>query len=196
MDSKIKEYRVQSTEHRLIYQLCCLLAAAAFAVLLPGCKQNDWMDWKVQNELWLENNKTQAGVVVSSTGLQYKIIADPLANNGEAKPNKTSVITCDYRLQLINGYVVESYGKTFGGTAPVQLDLSSVIPGFQEGCTRVHNQGDIEIYIPAYLGYDYAKYNSNEYSGAEGSGTEGTQSYIPPYSTLIYTIHICGISGD
>ena len=92
--------------------------------------------------------------------------------------------------------MVESYGKTFGGTAPVQLDLNSVIPGFQEGCTRVHNQGDIEIYIPAYLGYDYAKYESNEYSGAEGSGTEGTQSYIPPYSTLIYTIHICGISGD
>ena len=75
MDSKIKEYRVQRTEHRLIYQLGCLLAAAAFAVLLPGCKQNDWMDWKVQNELWLENNKTQAGVVVSSTGLQYKVIA-------------------------------------------------------------------------------------------------------------------------
>jgi len=171
----------------------CLLAAL---VILPSCKRNDWMDWKVQNELWLDANKAKDSVAVSSTGLQYKVIADPLATSGEAKPNKTSVITCDYRLQLINGYVVESYGKTFGGTSPVQLDLNSVIPGFAEGCTHVHNQGDIELYIPAYLGYDYSKYNSNDYGTAEGSGTEGTQSYIPPYSTLIYTIHICSISGD
>ncbi len=166
----------------IVFGLCALF-------LLSGCKQNNWMDWKVQNELWLENNRSQAGVEVSSTGLQYKVIADPLANNGEARPNKTSIVTCDYTVRLINGYQVD------GGNG-VSLSLPSTIPGFAEGCTKVHNHGDIELYIPAYLGYDYSKYDSNDYANAEGYGTEGTQSYIPPYSTLIYTIHICAVSGN
>ena len=67
-------------------------------------------------------------------------------------------------------------------------------PGFAEGCHKIHTHGDIEMYIPAYLGYDYSKYQTNEYSEAEGYGSEGNQSYIPPYSTLIYSLHLCGIS--
>ena len=88
---------------------------------------------------------------------------------------------------MINGYVVDSY-------VGAQISLSSTIPGFSEGCHKIHNNGDIELYIPAYLGYDYSKYESDEYNEAEGYGTEGTQSYIPPYSTLIYEIHICSVS--
>lgn len=160
-----------------------MIVLAAFT----GCKQNNWMDWKAQNELWLENNKNQPGVQVSSTGLQYKIISDPTPN--DACPNATSTVTCDYTVRLINGYKVD-------GGYHVSLYLANTIPGFQEGCHKIHNNGDIELYIPAYLGYDYAKYDSDEYNEAEGTGTEGTQSYIPPYSTLIYTVHLCGISGN
>ena len=156
-----------------------------FATLLTSCKQNDWADWKVQNEVWLENNKNQPGVQVSSTGLQYKIIADPTPN--DARPNTTSTIVCDYTAKLINGYQVDAANY-------VALSLSSTIPGFTEGCRKIHNNGDIELYIPAYLGYDYTKYQNDEYDEAEGFGTEGTQSYIPPYSTLIYTVHICAIT--
>ena len=179
MDSKIKISTIW------VYTICALMVSWS----LTGCKKNNWLDWKVQNELWLENNKKQPGVEVSSTGLQYKIIADPTANNGDAKPNKTSTITCDYTVRLINGYQVD------GGNG-VQLSLSAMIPGFTEGCTKIHNHGDIELYVPAYLGYDYSNYESNDYGDAEGSGTEGTQSYIPPYSTLIFTIHISSVSGS
>lgn len=157
------------------------------ALLLPGCKQHDWADWKTQNEVWLINNAKQDGVQVSSTGLQYKIIADPTPQ--DAKPNTTSTIVCDYTVKLINNYQVDAGNS-------VALSLSSVIPGFAEGCRKIHNNGDIELYIPAYLGYDYAKYQSDEYDEAEGYGTEGTQGYIPPYSTLIYTVHLCGVSQE
>lgn len=163
---------------------------------LTGCQENNWMDWKAQNELWLENNKNQPGVVTSSSGLQYKIVADPLAGYGEATPNRTSTIVCDYRLSLINGYVLEYQGPTFGGKTSVSLSLPNTIAGFSEGCTKIHSNGDIEIYIPAYLGYDAEKYDSGDYYHAEGYGTEGTQSYIPPYSTLIYEVHICSIVGN
>ena len=52
------------------------------------------------------------------------------------------------------------------------------------------------LFIPAYLGYDYQKYEDNDAYNAEGYGTEGTQAYIPPYSTLIYEIHLCAVSGQ
>lgn len=153
---------------------------------LAGCKENKWMDWKVQNEVWLQQNKRNEGVKVTSSGLQYKIIADPTPS--DACPNSTSTVVCDYTVRLINGYQVD------GGHAT--LSLSSCIPGFTEGCHLIHNNGDIELYIPCYLGYDYQKYQEDDAASAEGYGTEGTSSYIPPYSTLIYVIHLCSVTGS
>ena len=170
-------------------RLIILVLVPCSLFLTPSCKQNNWADWKTQNEIWLKNNKNQPGVEVTSSGLQYKIIADPLAGYGEAVPNTTATILCDYTVKLINGYQVD-------GGNNVKLSLGNTISGFAEGCHKIHNQGDIELYIPAYLGYDQSKYDSNDYYNAEGYGTEGTQSYIPPYSTLIYTVHICGIVSN
>lgn len=178
MDNKIKTFTIWA------FTIC--------SFILSGCTQNNWADWKVQNELWLANNLKQEGVQVTESGLQYKIIADPTPK--DARPNTTSTIVCDYRVTLINGCIVESQGPTFGGTISAKLNLSQVIPGFMEGCRKIHNNGDIELYIPAYLAYDYEKYQSNEYDKAEGYGTEGTSSFIPPYSTLIYVIHLCSVS--
>ena len=158
---------------------------ALTALLLTGCRQNNWADWKVQNEVWLENNKSQSGVKVTDSGLQYKVIADPTPQ--DARPNSTSTVVCDYSVKLINGCHI------YAGDSDT-LDLNSTIPGFTEGCHLIHNNGDIELYIPAYLGYDYTKYQSGQYYDAEGYGTEGTQSYIPPYSTLIYSIHIGAVT--
>ena len=180
MDNKIERY---------VTRLLILVLIPLSLFLCPSCKENKWIDWKVQNEIWLEHNKTQPNVKTTASGLQYKIMADPGAANGEAKPNLTSTVICDYTLKLINGFVIQS---AKGAT----LYLPNMIPGFSEGCHKIHCHGDIELYIPAYLGYDYDKYESNKYNDAEGSGTEGTTGYIPPYSTLIFTIHLCGVSGE
>ena len=169
MDSKIKLF----------------ILLSALTVFLPSCKENKWADWKVQNEVWMENKALEEGVVKTESGLLYKIIADPTPQ--DACPNTTSTIICDYTCKLINGYQVD-------GGQNVMLNLSNTISGFAEGCHKIHNNGDIEIYVPPYLGYDQTKFESDTYSEAEGYGTEGTQAYIPPYSTLIYTIHICGIT--
>ena len=172
-----------------IIRLIILVFIPLSLFLCPSCKENKWMDWKVQNEIWLEHNKTQPGVVTTSSGLQYRIIADPGAKNGEAKPNQTSSIVCDYTAKLINGYTVSAANG-------VSLNLANTIPGFAEGCHHIHTHGDIELFIPATLGYDYEKYNNDKYSEAEGLGTEGSTSYIPPYSTLIYTVHLCSVVGE
>ena len=171
MDSKIKIFTI------LTFTICL------FA--MTSCKENKWAEWKVQNEIWLENNKSLPGVHVSESGLQFRVIADPTPQ--DARPNLSSTIICDYTAKLINGYQID-------GGQNVTLNLSGTIEGFREGCHKIHNNGDIELYIPAYLGYDQTKYDEDDYYNAEGYGTEGTQVYIPPYSVIIYTIHICGVS--
>lgn len=157
------------------------------ACVLTGCTENNWMDWKVQNEAYLiQNAKNDPQVKTTASGLQYKIIADPTPS--DARPNKTSTVTCDYTVHLINGTQID------GGKA--NLYLPNTIAGFAEGCCLIHNNGDIRLFVPYYIGYDKAKADEKDDYNAEGFGTEGTSGYIPPYSTLIYDIHICGVSGN
>lgn len=177
MDSKIKAFTIWS------FTICSFILSLS----LTGCNKHDWMDWKVQNELWLEANKSQPGVKTTESGLQYKIIADPTPK--DAVPNSTSTVYCDYTLSLINGCEIQTANYA-------ELYLPQMIPGFAEGCHQIHNNGDIELYIPAYLGYDADKYDSGSYGEAEGSFTEGGTLFIPPYSTLIFKVHICGVSGN
>ena len=173
MDSKIKTFTI------------CTLTL--FALLLCGCKENKWAEWKVQNQLYLEQlERNDTAVHRTSSGLRYKIIADPTPQ--DARPNSTSTINCDYTVRLINGYQVD------GGNAT--LSLSSTIKGFTEGCHLIHNNGDILLYVPYWLGYDYEKTQDDDEYNAEGYGTEGTQAYIPPFSTLIYNIHICSVTSN
>ena len=173
MDSKIRTF--------------IILACTICSFMLSGCKENNWMDWKVQNEVWLEQNRQDPSVKVTSNGLQYIILADPTPT--DAKPGITSYVTCDYTLSLINGNELEKGHSTFY--------LGSVISGFAEGCCLVHNNGDIRLFIPYYLSYDQTKVKDNDtYNAVGNEGTEGTQTYIPPYSTLIYDIHICSVSGS
>ena len=170
MDSKIKRLTI------LAFTLC--------ALMLSGCHQDNWMDWKLQNDMWLAQNKTKPGVRTTASGLQYRIIADPLAQNNDSKPKPSSTVVCDYTLKLIDGTVIDSRINS-DSTESAIIYLASAVPGFQEGCMKVHTHGDIELFIPAELGYDY---NATD---ERGDGTEGYKSFIPPYSTLIYTVHIC-----
>ncbi len=160
-----------------------------FAALLVGCKENQWMDWKAQNDLWLEQNivahQDDPNFHVLSDGLQYRIIADPTPD--ETHPNATSTIICDYTGKLINGYQFD------GGTA--QFTMSNLVTGFSEALRKIHTHGDIEIYVPYYLGYDEEVFTNDKIGDAEGNGTEGTQSYIPPYSVMIFNVHLSSVSN-
>ena len=148
----------------------CLIALAFIS-----CKQNDWMDWKTQNEVYLLQNKTKDGIQTTASGLQYRIVYE--GNVYDVRPNSTSSVVVDYSLSLINGAVVDK-------STNASLSLSSCIKGFVEGLKKIHVHGDIELYIPWDLGY-----------GADGSGTEGSSIYIPPYSTLVYRIHLSSVNN-
>jgi len=128
-----------------------------------ACKEDNYIDWKVKNELWLAKNKTQPGVKTTASGLQYKIIDD--GRISDRKPSKSSWVVANYSGKLINDSTFES--------GEYNYYLSSTVAGWQEGLPKIHDGGSILLYIPSNLGY-----------GTDGSGT------IPPHSTLIFKIDL------
>ena len=114
------------------------------------------MDWKVQNELWLEQNlKNDPSIRVTTSGLQYKIIADPTPS--DARPNKTSYVTCDYTLRLIFKQKNPETGVFFDGWA---------LP-YMKG-------GDANNQIPVYIhdGNAYFHQVSSAINDIEGEGAQ------------------------
>ena len=114
-----------------------LIWLGAAALLLASCTENNWMDWKVQNDLWLAQNALKEGVETTPTGLQYKIIADPTPQ--DTRPDNGKTVVVDYTGTLVNGCQFD------GGTAAFVLSDPDVVSGFKEGLRKIHNDGDIEI---------------------------------------------------
>ena len=143
-------------------------------VLVSSCKRDNWLDWKFQNELWLAQNAKQEGVVTTPTGLQYKCIE--AGWDKSARPDDAKIVIIDYKGQLINNYVFDEADEA-------SMQVSSVVSGFAEGLKKMNQFGEYEFYIPYYLGY-----------GASGAGSEGSESFIPPYSTLIFHVYLHSVN--
>ena len=154
-------------------KLKALLFIALFA-MLASCKTDDFLDWKARNQMIIEQVQQDPDFHTSSTGLVYCIREDKFTS--EAKPNSESIIRCD----ICNGWLINGYQFQRGTLSSYVSDL---IPGFQEALKMIHAHGTIEIYVPYELGY-----------GEEGIGTEGTQSFIPPYSTLHFYVHLSSVN--
>ena len=140
-------------------------------VALSGCKQNDWLDWKAQNELWLIENGKKEGVITTPTGLQYEIIQSGPDTGYPLRPDDSKVVTIKYKGSLINGY-------QFDESQSYTAYTNSFVSGFTEGLKRMKQFDTYILYIPWNLGY-----------GSKGNSVaEGNSSYIPPYTTLIFEV--------
>lgn len=146
--------------------LICLIALTCI-----GCKQNNWLDWKTQNTLWLENNAKQTGVITTPTGLQYRVIQKGVSPTSP-KPDTSKGVVMSYKGTFINGY-------EFDSATDATNYVSDLVKGFQEGLGKMHEFDEYEFYIPYNLGY-----------GTDGTGTEGTSYFVPPYSTLIFRVYL------
>ena len=143
-------------------------------VALSGCKQNNWLDWKTQNEIWLAENAKKEGVHTTTSGLQYKCIV-PGIGHSSGNVDDAKIVTINYTGKLINGCV-------FDASNNYSEYVSAFVPGFIEGLKQMKEFGIYEFYIPYDLAY-----------GQEGAGTEGTISHIPPYSTLIFRVELLDV---
>ena len=160
-------------------KLFCLLL---IATLVCSCKQENWADWKVQNELWLINNAKKEGVTTTPTGLQYKCIEKGIPSS--TRPDAAKSVTITYTGTLINGYEFDSTFDTEENKhIPTSMYVSNVVAGFAEGLKKMNQFGEYEFYIPYHLGY-----------GTESKGIEGSTGFIPPYSTLIFRVYLASVN--
>lgn len=150
-----------------------ILSLLLVVLLVSGCKQNNWLDWKTQNEMWLIQNSKQEGVQTTLTGLQYKCIF--AGHETSARPDDAKMVTIKYSGKLINGY-------EFDANDNYTAYVNNFVAGFAEGLKKMQEFGIYELYIPYDLGY-----------GSKGTGTEGSSNHIPPYSTLIFYVELIDV---
>ena len=115
---------------------------------------------KKEGEAFLNANKNKPGVVVSPSGLQYKVERVGTGIN----PTEDDEVEVHYKGLLIDGKVFDSsYDRGETTTFP----LKSVIKGWTEGLQHAREGGKIILYIPSDLAYgDTARQGSIIESGS------------------------------
>jgi peptidylprolyl isomerase len=123
--------------------------------------------------------KSKPNVAPPSGPPPKKLIVKDLIKGTGPAASAGSTVTVQYVGVLYKN------GKQFdaswndGSGQPVQLPLSGVIPGWQQGIPGMKVGGRRELIIPSSLGY-----------GSRGSGSK-----IPPNSALVFVIDLHGVSG-
>lgn len=119
---------------------------------------------------FLAENAKQEGVIVTPSGLQYKVLKQ---GEGEV-PQISDKVKVHYEGRLIDGTVFDASSKH--GTEPATFQPNQVIKGWTEALTMMPVGSKWQLYIPQELAY-----------GARQAGQ------IPPYATLIFDVELVGI---
>lgn len=121
---------------------------------------------------FLAKNKTAEGVVVTESGLQYKVITE---GNGES-PNDSSTVSVHYTGKLLNGSEFDSSIKR---GQPAEFPVRAVIPGWTELLKLMKTGGKVVAWIPSELAY----------------GTYGRPPMIPGNSVLEFEVELLGVKA-
>jgi FKBP-type peptidyl-prolyl cis-trans isomerase len=124
-----------------------------------------------QSKVFLDENKKQAGITATASGLQYKVVT---AGKGKA-PLATDKVTVHYTGKLVDGTVFDS-SVTRG--QPAEFVVNQVIPGWTEALQLMHEGDKWMIYIPSELAY----------------GEQGAGGQIPPHATLIFEVELIKVN--
>jgi FKBP-type peptidyl-prolyl cis-trans isomerase FklB len=120
---------------------------------------------------FLAHNKTQPGVQVTPSGLQYKVIQ---AGNGPS-PTLTDTVRCNYRGQLLNGNEFDS-SEAQGG--PQEFPVRGVIEGWTEALQKMKVGDKWQLFVPNALAYEM----------------QPPGPPIEPGSMLVFEIELLGIA--
>lgn len=116
-------------------------------------------------ESFLEENKKNADVIITESGLQYVV----KEKGSGARPTNESTVNVDYRLTDLTGEVIDENEN-------ISFPLSGVVPGFAEAVSLMRVGDKITCYVHPSLGY----------------GEMGTQT-IQPNTLLIFDITLNSI---
>ncbi len=125
-----------------------------------------------EGKKFLDENAKKEGVIVTKSGLQYKII-----KSGTGMVPKTSdKVKVHYEGTLINGNVFDS---SYERGTPAVFGVTQVIKGWTEILQLMKEGAKYEVFIPYNLAY-----------GERGAGKD-----IEPFSTLIFTVELISIEN-
>ena len=132
-------------------------------------------DNQAKGAAFLQQNKTNQGVVCLPSGLQYKILK---AGHGP-KPTLTDTIECRFVGTLIDG---REFAGTEPGGSPATFKMSEVIPGWKEALQLMPVGSKWQLFIPPQFAY-----------GENGAGRSRLGASIGPDTTLIYELELLAI---
>ncbi|RZM36985.1 MAG: FKBP-type peptidyl-prolyl cis-trans isomerase [Sphingomonas sp.] len=113
----------------------------------------------------LARNARARGVVVTASGLQYKVIAP--GKPGAAKPTDADVALVNYEGKLLNGTTFDKSQQ------PTPFPVAGVVPGFSEGLKLMPKGSKYRFWVKPSLGY-----------GDKAAGS------IPVNSTLVFDVEL------
>ena len=125
---------------------------------------------KASGEAFMTENAKQEGVVVTESGLQYKII-EP--GQGDS-PGPADVATVHYRGTLIDG---TQFDSSYDRGQPASFPVGGVIAGWSEALQLMKPGAKWQLVIPAELAY-----------GERGAGQD-----IGPNSTLLFDVELISV---
>lgn len=132
-------------------------------------KKQQAIDNKAAGIKFLEENKSNDGIMVTASGLQYQVLNE---GNG-AKPTAQDRVSVHYKGTLVDGTEFDSSYKT---GKPITFGVTSVIPGWTEGLQLMNTGSKYKLFIPSDLAY-----------GDQGSGPIG------PSEVLIFEVELVSI---
>lgn len=126
-----------------------------------------------EGQAFLAQNAEREEVIVTDSGLQYRVITE-----GEgASPEATDQVSVHYRGTLLNG---TEFDSSYARGEPATFALNQVIPGWTEGVQLMQEGAKYEFFIPADLAY----------------GEQGRPGPIGPNATLIFEVELIDVAGS
>lgn len=151
-------------------------------------KSDDYAEWKARNELFVDQ---QAALSTDGVPVFEKVtpvwspltfylrqwLSDRSLTEGELTPLDNSLVSVSYRLENIDGTVLDStyWDKTDPDEGYITHPYENVI-GFHHLLTTMRPGDEAKIVVPASAGYGNLSHGS-----------------VQPYSTLVFTVKLLSI---
>jgi FKBP-type peptidyl-prolyl cis-trans isomerase len=124
-----------------------------------------------EGEAFLAENAKKPGVVITKSGLQYKVI---VAGAGKYKPTVEDEVQVHYRARLVDG---TEFDSTYKRDKPYSANAKMLIDGWAEAIQLMTKGAKWELYVPANLAY----------------GEQGQPPYVGPNAVLIFEVDLLDI---
>lgn len=123
---------------------------------------------------FLAKNAAAAGVHVTHSGLQYRILRSGSATGLRPKP--ADEVKVNYEGKLLDGEVFDS---SYARGMPAVMTVRDLVPGWVEALQLMRPGDEWLLYVPAKMGY-----------GDKGAGP------IPPGSVLVFKLELIDVLPD